>query len=215
MALDAAPTMHFASGGHSKLEAACEATSLLAAAALGVGDRFGLLVHEGGRAVELAPRRGELQLHRALDLLARDRAQHDAAPLRLVDDRERRVHLAGQRVETREVVEDQGIIAGGDTIQVGLRGYYPDADSFEWMRENGMRYHPMAEVEKRGWDAVMADVVKEAKDGPEYLYVSFDIDTIDLLVGLSEGSRPGLASIECDHHAAVMGDDHPVSVVGI
>ena len=25
----------------------------------------------------------------------------------------------------------------------------------------------------------MADVLKEAQDGPEYLYVSFDIDTID------------------------------------
>ena len=37
----------------------------------------------------------------------------------------------------------------------------------------------MAEIEDRGFDAVMEDVIKEAKDGPEYMFVSFDIDTLD------------------------------------
>ena len=31
----------------------------------------------------------------------------------------------------------------------------------------------------RGFDAVMEDVIKEANDGPEYMYISFDIDTFD------------------------------------
>ncbi|MDJ0957960.1 MAG: agmatinase family protein [Arenicellales bacterium] len=73
----------------------------------------------------------------------------------------------------------EGLVPGKNFIQVALRGYYPDKDSFEWMREQGFRYHPMAEVERRGWDAVMKDVIKEAKDGPEYLYISFDLDTLD------------------------------------
>jgi agmatinase len=60
-----------------------------------------------------------------------------------------------------------------------LRVYYPNAESFEWMREQGFRYHTMAEVEKRGWDAVMEDVIREANDGPEYIYISFDIDVLD------------------------------------
>ena len=47
------------------------------------------------------------------------------------------------------------------------------------MRENQFRYHTMGEVDKRGWDAVVEDVIKEANDGPEYIYISFDIDVID------------------------------------
>ena len=31
----------------------------------------------------------------------------------------------------------------------------------------------------RGFDAVMEDVIKEANDGPKYIFVSFDIDTLD------------------------------------
>lgn len=73
----------------------------------------------------------------------------------------------------------EGHVPGKNYIQVALRGYYPDLDTFKWMQEQQFRYHPMAEVEKRGWPAVMADVVKEAKDGPEHVFISFDIDTID------------------------------------
>ncbi len=73
----------------------------------------------------------------------------------------------------------EGHVPGKNYIQVGLRGYYPDQGTFEWMRKEGFRYHPMAEVERRGWDAVMEDVIREANDGPEYVYISFDIDTLD------------------------------------
>jgi agmatinase len=37
----------------------------------------------------------------------------------------------------------------------------------------------MAEVEKRGWDSVMEDIIAEANDGPEYLFISFDVDVLD------------------------------------
>lgn len=47
------------------------------------------------------------------------------------------------------------------------------------MREQGFRYHTMAEIEHRGFPAVMEDVIREAQEGPEYLFVSFDIDTLD------------------------------------
>jgi len=73
----------------------------------------------------------------------------------------------------------EGHIEGKNLIQVGLRGYYPNKDSFEWMREQGFRYHTMAEVEKRGWDDVMDDVLREANDGPENIFISFDIDVLD------------------------------------
>lgn len=87
-------------------------------------------------------------------------------------------HLAGHGMWVKQLIQE-GHVPGKNYIQVGLRGYYPDKESFEWMREQGFRYHTMAEVERRGWDAVMEDVIREAKDGPEYLFISFDIDTID------------------------------------
>jgi arginase family enzyme len=47
------------------------------------------------------------------------------------------------------------------------------------MREQGFRYHTMAEFKKRGAQAVIDDIVKEATDGPKYIYISFDIDVMD------------------------------------
>jgi arginase family enzyme len=74
---------------------------------------------------------------------------------------------------------EEGHVPGKNFIQIGLRGYYPNKESFEWMREQGFRYHTMAEVEKRGWKDVMEDIIKEAKDGPEHIFISFDIDVMD------------------------------------
>ena len=74
---------------------------------------------------------------------------------------------------------EEGHVPGKNFIQVGLRGYYPDEESFVWMREQGFRYHTMAEVEKRGWEDVMEDIIREAKDGPENIFISFDIDVMD------------------------------------
>ncbi|HBX37404.1 MAG TPA: hypothetical protein DEG76_09015, partial [Pseudohongiella sp.] len=56
------------------------------------------------------------------------------------------------------------IISGENLIQVGLRGPQPTRDAFMWMREKGIKYHTMAEVELRGWDSVMNRVIDEAKD---------------------------------------------------
>ncbi|MFQ5993660.1 MAG: agmatinase family protein [Acidiferrobacterales bacterium] len=87
-------------------------------------------------------------------------------------------HLISHGAWVKRLIKE-GHVPGKNYIQVALRGYYPDKETFEWMRKEGFRYHTMAEVERRGWDAVMKDVIKEAKDGPEYLFISFDIDAID------------------------------------
>ncbi|MEP3049236.1 MAG: agmatinase family protein [Roseibium sp.] len=87
-------------------------------------------------------------------------------------------HLINHGMPVYRLIEE-GHVEGKNFIQVALRGYYPDEKAFEWMRENGLRYHTMAEIEDRGWDPVMEDVIREAKEGPEYLYISFDIDTLD------------------------------------
>jgi len=74
---------------------------------------------------------------------------------------------------------NEGLVPGQNFIQVGLRGSWPSDRGFEWMRENGLRYHTMAEIEKNGWEATMNRVLDEALDGPEYIFISFDIDVLD------------------------------------
>jgi arginase family enzyme len=64
-------------------------------------------------------------------------------------------------------------------IQVGLRARGPDLESFKWMRERGMRYHTMVEVEEHGWEAVMKRALAEARNNAKKLWISFDVDVLD------------------------------------
>ncbi|MEJ2534990.1 MAG: arginase family protein, partial [Gammaproteobacteria bacterium] len=74
---------------------------------------------------------------------------------------------------------NEGHVRAADYIQVGLRSGGPDRDAFKWMREVGMRYHTMAEIERRGWAPVLERVVAEASEDGRKLHISFDIDVID------------------------------------
>jgi agmatinase len=77
----------------------------------------------------------------------------------------------------RRLVED-GSLRGEDIVQVGLRGYWPDPEDFEWARGQGFRWHLMEEVSERGMDPVMEDVVAAAREW-DHLFLSFDIDVCD------------------------------------
>ncbi|MEC8859460.1 MAG: agmatinase family protein [Pseudomonadota bacterium] len=73
----------------------------------------------------------------------------------------------------------EDLITGADYIQVGLRSGSPNERIYRWMREEGFKYHSMAEVERYGWDYVMERVLAEAKGDGRYLYISFDVDVLD------------------------------------
>ena len=87
-------------------------------------------------------------------------------------------HLISHGQPVYRLIEE-GHVPGKNFIQIGLRGYYPDRDSFEWMRKQGFRYHTMADVERNGWPKVMEEIIAEANDGPENIYISLDIDVLD------------------------------------
>ena len=83
---------------------------------------------------------------------------------------------------------NEGHVRGADYIQVGLRSSGLEASAFKWMREIGMRYHNMAEVEVRGWDAVIDRVVAEASEEGRKLHISFDIDVLDPAFAVATGT---------------------------
>jgi agmatinase len=89
----------------------------------------------------------------------------------------------------RRLIES-GAVSGHNFVQIGLRGYWPPVETFEWMREQGLRWHLMREIEERGAEAVVDDAIAEALDGPDAIYISVDIDVID------PGSAPGTGTPE-------------------
>ncbi len=78
----------------------------------------------------------------------------------------------------RRLIES-GAVPGRSFVQVGLRGYWPPPDVWDWMREQGMRWHTIHDIHRRGFDAVIEDAVAQALDGPERIYLSVDIDVLD------------------------------------
>jgi agmatinase len=88
-----------------------------------------------------------------------------------------RVHLLSHGQPIYRLMKESHV-RPEDFIQVGLRAHYSKS-YYEWEKEIGMKYHTMAEVERRGWDAVMERVIKEATENTDYLYVSFDVDVLD------------------------------------
>ena len=87
-------------------------------------------------------------------------------------------NLASHGTPMRRLIES-GAVPGRNFVQVGLRGYWPPRDTFEWMLEQGMRWHTMQEIWERGFPAVMTDAVSEALERCDHLYVSVDIDVLD------------------------------------
>ena len=78
----------------------------------------------------------------------------------------------------RRLIES-GAVSGRNFVQVGLRGYWPPAEVFEWMQKQGMRWHTMAEIDEQGFDSVLDTAIAEALDGPRAVYISVDVDVLD------------------------------------
>jgi arginase family enzyme len=99
--------------------------------------------------------------------------------------------LAGHGTPMRRLIES-GAVKGRNFVQVGLHGYWPPPDVFAWMQEQGMRWHLMTEIEERGAEAVVADAIAEALDGPDAIYLSIDIDVLDPAMAPGTGTpEPG------------------------
>ncbi len=89
----------------------------------------------------------------------------------------------------RRLIES-GAVPGRNFVQIGLRGYWPPREVFEWMRDQGMRWHLMEEIWRLGIAEVVRRAVAEAMDGPELIYISVDIDVLD------PGFAPGTGTPE-------------------
>lgn len=87
-------------------------------------------------------------------------------------------NLVSHGTPMRRLIES-GAVNGRNFVQIGLRGYWPPAEVFDWMRDHQMRWHLMHDVWERGIAAVLDDAVSQALDGTDLLYLSVDIDVLD------------------------------------
>ena len=84
---------------------------------------------------------------------------------------------------------DEGSVRGSHIVQVGLRGYWPGPEEFAWAREQGLAWFTQGQIEERGFDRVMDEVIRLAAE-PDHLWLSVDIDVVD------PGSAPGTGTPE-------------------
>ena len=73
----------------------------------------------------------------------------------------------------------ENIVKGSDTIQVGMRGPGVNEATLQWLRDQEVRYHTMAEIQVRGFEKVLQRVRSEVQRGPESFFVSVDVSVIE------------------------------------
>ncbi len=98
-------------------------------------------------------------------------------------------NLASHGTPMRRLIES-GAVRGRNFVQVGLRGYWPPPETFDWMQDQQMTWHLMHEMWDRGVRPVIAEAIATASDGCEAVYLSVDIDVLD------PGFAPGTGTPE-------------------
>jgi agmatinase len=97
--------------------------------------------------------------------------------------------LIGHGVPMRRLIES-GAVRGDRFLQIGLRGYWPEPATLQWMAEQGMRSFEMHEVVRRGLDAILEEAFTIAIDDCDGVFVSVDLDVVD------PGMAPGTGTPE-------------------
>ena len=90
---------------------------------------------------------------------------------------------------------EEGLLAPGRFVQVGIRGPMYGEDDFAFQNEHGVVVIDIEQVRAQGVDRVM-DLVRAQLDGPTY--VTFDIDAVDPAFAPGTGTPEvgGLTSLE-------------------
>ena len=97
--------------------------------------------------------------------------------------------LIGHGLPMRRLIES-GACRGDRFLQLGLRGYWPEPPTLEWMAQQRMRSFEMHEIVERGLEQCLAEAFEIAVDDCDGVFVSVDIDVTD------PGSAPGTGTPE-------------------
>jgi len=97
--------------------------------------------------------------------------------------------LVGHGTPMRRLIES-GAVRGDRFLQLGLRGYWPEPATLDWMGDQGMRSYEMTEMHHRGMNAVLDESFARLTDECDGVFLSVDIDVVD------PGMAPGTGTPE-------------------
>src|SRR5215472_8870292 len=97
--------------------------------------------------------------------------------------------LYGHGTPMRRLIES-GAVRGDRFLQMGLRGYWPEPETLDWMAEQGMRSYEMTEIVARGLDNCLTEAFAIALDDCDGVFLSVDVDVVD------PGMAPGTGTPE-------------------
>jgi agmatinase len=93
--------------------------------------------------------------------------------------------LYGHGTPMRRLI-DSGAVRGDRFLQIGLRGYWPEPPTLDWMADQGMRSYEMTEIVARGLDECLTEAFAIALDDCDAVFLSVDVDVVD--PGLAPGT---------------------------
>ena len=97
--------------------------------------------------------------------------------------------LYGHGTPMRRLIES-GAVRGDRFLQIGLRGYWPEPPTLDWMAAQRMRSYEMTEIVARGLDDCLTEAFATAVDDCDGVFLSVDIDVVD------PGMAPGTGTPE-------------------
>ena len=86
--------------------------------------------------------------------------------------------LYGHGTPMRRLIES-GACRGDRFLQIGLRGYWPEPATLDWMAAQGMRSFEMTEINERGLDEVLDEAMELALSDCDAVFLSVDVDVVD------------------------------------
>jgi agmatinase len=97
--------------------------------------------------------------------------------------------LVGHGTPMRRLIES-GATRGDRFLQIGLRGYWPEGETLDWMAAQHMRSYEMSELVRRGLDTCLTEAFAIATDECDAVFLSVDVDVVD------PGSAPATGTPE-------------------
>jgi agmatinase len=97
--------------------------------------------------------------------------------------------LIGHGQPMRRLIES-GAVRGDRFLQIGLRGYWPEPETLDWMAEQRMRSYEMTEIVARGLTECLTEAFAISTDDCDGVFLSVDIDVCD------PGHAPGTGTPE-------------------
>jgi agmatinase len=123
--------------------------------------------------------------------------------------------LYGHGQPMRRLIES-GAVRGDRFLQLGLRGYWPEPPTLDWMAQQRMRSYEMTEIGARGLEDCLTEAFAIATDDCDGVFLSVDVDVVDpgLAPGTGTPEPGGLTSRElldavrrCAYELPIVGVD--------